>query len=129
MQASQALAKKVAALFVSFFLKMIYKTYRASVLVLSFHVGKYREKRSFSLFKTQMIFVNKNPLHVLGSYENINLKGNSFCTSSKIRLRQSRGLTNTYFLARPRLRNVRYFSASAADASGENFRDFGDNHL
>ena len=61
-----------------FFLKMLYiKTYQANVLVLSVHVGKYREKRIFCLFKTQMIFVNKNPLHVLGSHENINLEGNN----------------------------------------------------
>ena len=47
-----------------------------------------------------MIFVNKNPLHVLGIHENINFEGNSSCTSSEIRLRQSRGLTNTCFFWR-----------------------------
>ena len=88
MQAPQALAKKASAFFVMFFLKMLYiKTYQANVLVLSLHVGKYREKQIFRLFKTQMIFVKKNPLHVLGSHENINLEGNSSCASSKIRLR------------------------------------------
>ena len=130
MRAPQALTKKVSAFFVMLFLKMLHiKTYKANVLVLSLHVGKYREKRIFCLFKTQMIYVNKNPLHVLGSHENIDLEGISSCTSSKIRLRQSRGLTNTCFLARPRLRNVKYFSASAAGASGEKFGDFGDSHL
>ena len=118
------------SIFCDVFLKKLYiKTYQANVLVLSLHVGKYREKRISCLFKTHMIFVNKNPLHVLGSHENINLEGNSSCTSSKIRLRQSRGLTNTCFFARPRPRNVWYFSASAAGASGENFGDFGDNHM
>ena len=113
------------SIFVMLFLKMLHiKTYKANVLVLSLHVGKYREKRIFCLFKTQMIYVNKNPLHVLGSHENIDLEGISSCTSSNIRLRQSRGLMNTCFLARPRLRNVKYFSAS-----GEKFGDFGDSHL
>ena len=47
----------------------------------------------------------------------------------KKRLRQSHGLTNACFLARPIPRNVCYFSASAAGASEENFIDFGDVHL
>ena len=55
----------------------------------------FREKRIFCLFKTHMIFVNNR-------HENINLEGNSSCKSSKIRLHQSRGLTSTCFLARPR---------------------------
>ena len=54
------------SIFCDVFLKMLYiKTYQANILVLSLHVGKYREKRIFCLFKTQMILVNKNPLHVL----------------------------------------------------------------
>ena len=84
MRAPQALAKKVSAFFVMFFLKMLYiKTYQANVLVLSFHVGKYREKRIFCWLKAQMMFVNENPLHVLGSHENILLEGTALVQAQK----------------------------------------------
>ena len=84
MRAPQALAKKVSVFFVMFFLKMLYiKTYQANVLVLSLHVGKYREKRIFCWLKAQMMFVNENPLHVLGSHENIILEGTALEKAQK----------------------------------------------
>ena len=85
------------------------------------------EHRFFS--PCQFVSANKNPLRVLGIYENINFQGNISCTSPEIRLRQSHGLTNTCFLARLRPINIWYFSASAAGASEENFSDFGENHM
>ena len=96
----------------------------------SFHFTLANIARSdfFCWLKAQMMFVNKNPLHVLGSHENINLEGNSSLTSSKIGLRQSRGLKNTCFWRVPD-KEMSCTIASAAGASGENFGDFGDNHL
>ena len=118
------------------------KAYQANVLALTLHVGKYRVKLFFGCktsgkispksqvcLKTQSIFLSKIRLHVFGIGIDINFEGKCSCASSKTRKRQSHGLTNGCFLARPRPINVCYFSASAAGSSEENFSDSADVHL